>query len=95
MGFDVNDKNEPPPRTSQPWIALVRLSAGFFTRDRGGDGIESSRRPCSGQQCTMSLWEILDDMKYFLCLWRLKEPSYLMEMMAMGGPLILNESCKL
>jgi hypothetical protein len=32
----------------------------------------------------------LDDEEYFL--WGLKEPSYVMKMMAMGGPLLANES---
>ena len=33
----------------------------------------------------------LDGKDYFL--WGLKEPSYVMKMMAMGGPLLANESC--
>jgi hypothetical protein len=33
----------------------------------------------------------LDSEKYFL--WGLKEPSYVMKMMAMGGLLLANESC--
>jgi len=36
---------------------------------------------------------MLDGVKYFL--WGLKEPSYIMKMMATGGPLISNESCNL
>jgi len=35
---------------------------------------------------------VLDGVKYFL--WALKEPSYVMKMMATGGPLIANETCK-
>ncbi len=34
----------------------------------------------------------LDGEEYFL--WALKEPSYIMKMMATGGPLLANESCK-
>jgi len=34
----------------------------------------------------------LDGEEYFL--WGLKEPSYIMKMMATGGPLLANESCK-
>ncbi len=33
----------------------------------------------------------LDGEEYFL--WGLKEPSYVMKMMATGGPLLANESC--
>ncbi len=33
----------------------------------------------------------LDSEEYFL--WGLKEPNYVMKMMAMGGPLLANESC--
>jgi len=36
---------------------------------------------------------VLDGVKYFL--WGLKEPNYVMKMMATGGPLILNDSCKM
>ena len=35
---------------------------------------------------------VLDGVKYFL--WALKEPQYVMKMMATGGPLIANETCK-
>jgi hypothetical protein len=34
----------------------------------------------------------LDGEEYFF--WALKEPSYIMKMMATGGPLIVNDSCK-
>jgi hypothetical protein len=33
----------------------------------------------------------LDGKEYFF--WALKEPSYIMKMMAMGGPLLANDSC--
>ncbi len=35
---------------------------------------------------------VLDGVKYFL--WGMKMPSYMMKMLAMGGALIVNESCK-
>jgi hypothetical protein len=35
---------------------------------------------------------VLDGVKYFL--WALKEPQYVMKMMATGGPLIANDTCK-
>ncbi len=34
---------------------------------------------------------MLDGEEYFL--WGLQEPSYVMKMMATGGPLLANESC--
>ena len=40
----------------------------------------------------MSISGVLDGVKYFL--WGLKEPQYVMKMMATGGPLIANETCK-
>ncbi len=40
----------------------------------------------------MAISGVLDGVKYFL--WGLKEPSYVMKMMATGGPLIANETCK-
>jgi hypothetical protein len=40
----------------------------------------------------MAISGVLDGVKYFL--WGLQEPLYVMKMMAMGGPLIANESCK-
>jgi hypothetical protein len=36
---------------------------------------------------------VLNGIRYFL--WGLKKPSYVMKMMAMGGPLISNDSCKI
>jgi hypothetical protein len=41
---------------------------------------------------SMAIPSVLDGVKYFL--WGLKEPSYVMKMMATGGPLIANETCK-
>lgn len=41
---------------------------------------------------SMAISGVLDGVKYFL--WGLKEPSYVMKMMATGGPLIANETCK-
>ena len=41
---------------------------------------------------TKAILGMLDGVKYFL--WGLKEPSYVMKMMATGGPLIANETCK-
>ena len=40
----------------------------------------------------MAIPSVLDGVKYFL--WGLKEPLYVMKMMATGGPLISNESCQ-
>jgi hypothetical protein len=40
----------------------------------------------------MAILGVLDGVKYFL--WGLKEPLYVMKMMATGGPLIANKSCK-
>jgi hypothetical protein len=40
----------------------------------------------------MAIFGVLNGVKYFL--WGLKEPSYVMKMMATGGPLIANETCK-
>jgi hypothetical protein len=41
---------------------------------------------------SMAILGLLNGVKYFL--WGLKEPSYMMKMMAMGGPLIANKTCK-
>ena len=41
---------------------------------------------------SMAILDVLDGVKYFL--WGLKEPSYVMKMMATGGPLIVNQSCE-
>jgi hypothetical protein len=41
----------------------------------------------------MAILGVLAGVKYFL--WGLKEPSFVMKMMATGGPLIPNKSCKL
>jgi hypothetical protein len=40
---------------------------------------------------SMGISGTLDGEEYFL--WGLKEPSYVMKMMATGGPLLANESC--
>ena len=40
----------------------------------------------------MAITGVLDGVKYFL--WGLKEPSYVMKMIATGGPLVVNESCE-
>ena len=40
---------------------------------------------------SMAISGTLDGQEYFL--WGLKEPSYVMKMMATGGPLLANESC--
>jgi hypothetical protein len=42
---------------------------------------------------SMAISGVLDGVKYFL--WGLKEPSYIMKMMATGGPLISNDQCKM
>ena len=42
---------------------------------------------------SMAISGVLDGVKYFL--WGLKEPSYVMKMMATGGPLISNDTCKM
>jgi hypothetical protein len=42
---------------------------------------------------SMAISGILDGIRYFL--WGLKEPSYVMKLMATGGPLIPNDSCKM
>jgi hypothetical protein len=56
-------------------------------------GNEMSRAFEDGDVGTsMAISGILDGVKYFL--WGLKEPSYVMKMMATGGPLIANETCK-
>ena len=41
---------------------------------------------------SMAISGVLDGVKYFF--WGLKEPTYVMKMMATGGPLIVNESCE-
>ena len=40
---------------------------------------------------TLAISRKLDGEEYFF--WALKEPSYIMKMMAMGGPLLANDSC--
>ncbi len=40
----------------------------------------------------MAISGVLNGVKYFL--WGLKEPSYVMKMIATGGPLVVNESCE-
>ena len=40
---------------------------------------------------TLAISGKLDGKEYFF--WALKEPSYIMKMMAMGGPLLANDSC--
>jgi hypothetical protein len=40
----------------------------------------------------MAISGTLDGKEYFL--WELKEPSYVMKMIATGGPLLANESCR-
>jgi hypothetical protein len=42
---------------------------------------------------SMAISGILNGIRYIL--WGLKEPSYVMKMMATGGPLISNDSCKM
>ncbi len=40
---------------------------------------------------SLAIFGKLDSKEYFF--WALKEPSYIMKMMAMGGPLLANDSC--
>jgi len=42
---------------------------------------------------SMAISGVLDGVKYFL--WGLKEPGYIMKMMATGGQLISNDTCKM
>ena len=63
------------------WPAMVPGDAmtEAFDEGQGGD--------------SMAISGVLDGVKYFL--WGLKEPSYVMKMMATGGPLISNDTCKM
>ena len=40
---------------------------------------------------SLAITRKLDDEEYFF--WALKEPSYIIKMMATGGPLLANDSC--
>jgi hypothetical protein len=57
-----------------------------------GDGMtEASNEAQVGD--SMAISGVLNGIRYFL--WRLKEPNYVMKMMATRGPLISNDSCKM